>query len=87
MPSEFEVTSRNPEPKFVAGSVVGKEKTKISKIGRASSEESENRIAMHEKCFVVCWKNFGKISVLRQTRRVVKLASKKDRRFLFIRDI
>ena len=74
------------EPKIVAESVVGKEKTKLSKIGRASTEESENRIAMHEKCFFFCWKIFGTISVLRRTRRVLKLVSEKDRRFLFIRD-
>ena len=86
MPSEFEVTSRNPEPKIVAESVVGKEKIKLSQIGRASTEESENRIAMHEKEFFFCWKNFGTFSVLRPTRRVLKLVSKKDRIFLFIRD-
>ena len=47
--SDADVISQMPKPNFVVCSVVGSETTEVSNTERASTEESRNKVAIHEE--------------------------------------
>ena len=55
---DADVISQMPKPKFVARSVVGKQTRKVPDTERASTEESKNKVALHEEYPI----SVGKIS-------------------------